>query len=86
MRSAATKKLVYIGLLGFCGLELLDWTGATGRGFPSSWSEALIQVCINVLWTAFFTFVSYFVMIRSRRRSSAEDGHGLSQGPGPDQE
>lgn len=80
MRTVVTKKLVLVGFFGFCGLELLDWTGVTGRRFPSSWSEALIQICVNVLWTAFFTAISYLFMIRRRAQSSICDGHDLAEG------
>ncbi len=81
MRSTLRKKLIFIALLGFCLLLLLDWTGVTGRGFPSNWSEALIQVCVNVGWTVFFTTVSYFVMIRPLRRpSSGGDDHRPAHG------
>ena len=74
------KKTVLIAVLGFCLLELLDWTGVTRGGFPSNWTEALIQVCVNIGWTVFFTAVSYFLMIRPRRRpSSPEDGDGPAQ-------
>lgn len=87
MQKDQGKKIVLIAVLGFCALELLDWTGITRGGFPSSWAHALIQICINIGWTAFCTTVAYFTMIRpTRRSSSVEDSHGGpvqgSKGPG----
>ncbi|HEV2416453.1 MAG TPA: hypothetical protein VGX94_01480 [Terriglobia bacterium] len=74
IRSSLRKKLIFIVVLGFCSLSLIDWTGITGRGFPSNWSEALIQVCINIGWTLFFTVVFWFVMIRPFWQSSSAKG------------
>jgi hypothetical protein len=80
MQKAQGKKVVLIAVLGFCVLELLDWTGITRGGFPSNWAQALFQICINIGWTAFCTTVAYLTMIRPPRRSSSlEDSHG---GPG----
>jgi hypothetical protein len=74
------KKIIFIAVLGFCLLELLDWTGVTRGGFPSNFSEVLMQACVNIGWTFLFTAVSYFVMIRPRpRQSSPEDGDDSAQ-------
>ena len=70
MQTRDKRKLILIAVIGFCVLLLLDWSGLTGRGFPTNWIEALMQVCINVGWTALFTVVSYFALIRPRRRKS----------------
>jgi hypothetical protein len=67
------RKLIVIATVGFCLLLLLDWTGLTGRGFPTNWSEALIQVCVNIGWTFLFTVASYFVLIRPLRRPKGDD-------------
>ena len=75
MQNSSGSKLGCIAVLGFCALMLLDWTGVTGRGFPSNWGEALIQVCVNIAWTIFFTVLSYFVMLRNpRQTTTTEDG------------
>jgi hypothetical protein len=77
MRTTLRKKIVFIALLGFCLLQLLDWLGVTRGGFPSNWTEALIQALVNIGWTVFFTAVSYFVLMRPLRRPSGpseEDG------------
>ena len=73
MQKAQSKQVVLIAVLGFCALELLDWTGITRGGFPSNWAQALFQICINIGWTAFATTVAYFIMIRPRRRPSSEE-------------
>ncbi len=80
MLSATRKKLVTIAVGGFCLLMLVDWTGLTRWGFPSSWPQAVLEVCVNILWTVLFTVVSYFVMIRPRGGPSREEG-----GRGPEQ-
>lgn len=80
MRLKPRGQIVLIAVLGFCLLEALDWAGITRGGFPSNWSIALVQVGVNIGWTAFATTVSYFVMIRPRRSSSAEDRHGPAHG------
>jgi hypothetical protein len=67
------RKLIVIATVGFCLLLLLDWTGLTGRGFPTNWGEALIQVCVNIGWTFLFTVASYFVLIRPLRRPKGDD-------------
>ena len=78
MRISSRRKLVLIAVLGFCLLELLDWTGITRGGFPSDWRVALIQVCVNIGWTAFATTVAYFTMMRpTRQRSTPEDECGF---------
>jgi hypothetical protein len=68
MQTGEKRKLILIAIIGFCALLLLDWSGVTGRRFPASWSEALIHVGINIGWTALFTVVSYFALIRPRQR------------------
>ena len=66
--NAMKKKLILIAVLGFCVCTLIDWTGIIdNRRFPKSWSEAWIQVFINILWTALFTGISYFAIIRRPR-------------------
>jgi hypothetical protein len=76
-----TKKLVIIAPIAFCLMMLFDWTGLTGRHFPSSWIEALIQICINIVWTTIIMVVSYFVMVRPLQQSPSEkDTHDLAQG------
>jgi hypothetical protein len=66
---AGTKKLVLFAPKGFCLFMLIDWTGLTGRHFPSSWIEALLQVCINIMWTTISMVVCYFVMVRPLQRA-----------------
>jgi hypothetical protein len=73
MQTMQKRKLIVIATVGFCLLLLLDWTGLTGRGFPTNWSEALIQVCVNIAWTFLFTVASYFVLIRPLRRHKGDD-------------
>lgn len=68
MNTAQKRKLIFSAVIAFCLLFPLDWTGVTGRGFPTSWAEASIELCVNVGWTILFTVVSYFVLIRPRRR------------------
>jgi hypothetical protein len=84
MQKAHRNKIVLIAVLGFCLLELLDWTGITRGGFPSDWRVALIQVCVNIGWTAFCTTVAYFTMIRpTQGSSSVQNGPARgSKGPG----
>jgi hypothetical protein len=70
MRSKFTGKLIVIMPLCFCLLMLLDWTGLYGRHFPRNMTEALLQVCVNLGWTAFFSAIGYFVF---RGPSAADD-------------
>ena len=80
MRIRHRNKIVLIAVLGFCLLELLDWTGITRGGFPSDWRVALLQVCVNIGWTAFATTVAYLTMMRPDRRPTLpEDGLSPSQ-------
>jgi hypothetical protein len=75
------KKLVFFAPIAFCLMMLIDWTGLTGRHFPSSWIEALIQACINIVWTTIVIVVCYFVMVRPLRRPPSEkDTHHRAQG------
>lgn len=77
MNNTQKRKLILIAIIGFCVLLLLDWIGVTGRGFPTNWIEALMQVCINIGWTALFTVVSYFALIRPRKRKSPPENRHL---------
>jgi hypothetical protein len=61
MRRVLTKRLLFIAPVGFCLLLLLDWTGLTDGGFPSTWEEAIVQVGANILWTVFFTVTFFFI-------------------------
>jgi hypothetical protein len=50
--------------------------GVDARGFSLKLGTTLIQICVNVGWTVFFTAISYFVMIhplRERPPSDAEE-------------
>ena len=69
LRVTKMQKLFISALVGFCLLCLLDWTGIFGRGFPKNWSEAFIQICVNIGWTLLFTITNYFVLVRSPRQS-----------------
>jgi hypothetical protein len=62
MRNLLKRKIIRTSPVTFCLLLLLDWTRVTGKGFPSTWSEAFIQVCANVIWTVFFTAISYYAL------------------------
>jgi hypothetical protein len=60
MRRVVRKRFIFAVPICFCLLLLLDWTGVTDGGFPSTWSVALVQVGANIAWTAFFTVIFYF--------------------------
>jgi hypothetical protein len=62
MRRLIKRKIILSTPVSFCLLLLLDWIGVTGRGFPSTWGEALIQVSANIIWTVFLTAISYFAL------------------------
>jgi hypothetical protein len=82
VHSSQKKRLAFIAITGFCALSLLDWTGVTGRSFPRSWSEALIQICINIGWTILFTVASYFLLVRPfPRKLSTDNSQGSAQAP-----
>ena len=70
LRSLLKRKIILTSPMSFCLLLLLDWTGVTGRGFPSTWGEALFQVCANVIWTVFLTGISYFALNKYLENSS----------------
>jgi hypothetical protein len=63
-----TRRLIFAAPGLFCLLVALDWTGLTGRGFPSNWAQALIGVCVNVGWTVFVTAVSLSLIMYYLKR------------------
>ena len=65
MRRVFRRRLIFIAPIAFSSLMLLDWIGIIGGGFPSSWIQTLAQIFANLVWTALFTTINYFVMIRS---------------------
>ncbi len=86
MNKTQKRKLILIAIIGFCALMLLDWSGMTGRGFPVNGAEALLQICINIGWTALFTVVNYFALIRPLRRSNSAVAEHCPHGSDPDRE
>jgi len=74
MQNTQKRKFVLSLVIGFCFLFLIDWSGITGRRFPRSWSEFVIQVCINIGWVSLFAVVSYFALIRRPKRSENDNG------------
>jgi hypothetical protein len=79
------KNLIFIAPISFCALMVLDWTGVTDGGFPSTWRLALVQIGANVVWTVFLTFISYFSMRYIYRRSlSADKESDVAKGRGPE--
>jgi len=62
LRRRVKKRLMLVAPLCLCLLLLLDWTGITDGGFPSTWAEALVQVGINTVATTFFSVTFYFAI------------------------
>jgi hypothetical protein len=62
MRRALKKRLILALPLCFCLMLLLDWTGVTDGGFPSTWGQALFQIGANIAWTVFFAVSLYLAM------------------------
>jgi len=74
------KKLLYTAPIAFGLLLVLDWTGLTDGGFPSSWGQALAQVCANIGWTVFLTAISYLLMIYPLKRQHPDEDDRDSDG------
>jgi len=81
IRRLLRKRLV-LGAPGlFCLLVALDWTGLTGRGFPSDWAQALIEVCFNIGFTVLVTAVSFsLIMYYLNRPPRGRSARGPAQG------
>ena len=67
-RRLLKRRLIFAAPGLFCLFVALDWTGLTGRGFPSNWAQALIGVCVNVGWTVFVTAVSLSLIMYYLKR------------------
>jgi hypothetical protein len=81
MRGVIRRKLALIAPVTFCLCLLLDWTGLIDGGFPRNWAQALIQICVNIGWSAFSIVVSYFVITGAAKRSTSEqNGRGAGRG------
>jgi hypothetical protein len=81
----ASKKtrVAVVAAIYFCLTLLLDWTGVTDGGFPSTWYQALFQVGAAVVETAIFTALFFLVVSYLRGRLvSLEKGGGSAQGQG----
>jgi hypothetical protein len=67
-RTVLRKKFIIATAAGFFVLTLvLDWMGWGGGGgkgwrFPSTWAEAVVQVGLATVETAFFTTLFFFAM------------------------
>ncbi len=72
MREVLRKRFIFSAPVIFCVFIALDWTGLSGRRFPSSWAEALIQICVNIVWTVILTATFYFIRIRGLKRVPPE--------------
>ena len=80
MRIKFKKRLIALTPVIFCLIMLMDWLGLMGHPFPSTWTEGLVQVCANIVWTAFATLISYVIFIYPLKRSPFNvKGHGPSQ-------
>jgi len=60
MRRLLKRKIILAAPVGFCLMMLIDWTGVTGEGFPSTLEQALYQVVANTAWTVFFTVTFFY--------------------------
>jgi hypothetical protein len=68
LRKFVKKELIILAPLCFSLILLLDWSGITDGGFPSTSSQTAIQVSANVVQTAFLLIVSYFVLTNVFKR------------------
>jgi hypothetical protein len=68
------RRLLFAAPFCFCAMMLLDWTGITDGGFPSTWGEGLFQVGANLLWTVFFMVIFYLGLGHLLRRFSPAKG------------
>jgi hypothetical protein len=64
MRKVLKKRIVFAGLLGFLLILLLDWTGITDSGFPSTWAQALFQIADDALDSVILILIFYFGISR----------------------
>ena len=69
MRRVLKRRFILSLPVSFCLFLLLDWTGVTGGGFPSTWAEALFQVASDLVWLALLTVPLYFIFASLPRRS-----------------
>lgn len=82
MHHALRRRFVLATIAGFVTMFVLDWTGVTGMGFPKSWVDALIELFDNLIWTALFAVVNYFLIARLARRASGRDSGNSGSGSG----
>jgi hypothetical protein len=74
LRRILRKRLIrWAAPISFVLILILDWTNVTDGGFPSTLGEAIFQVAEDVVWTAFFTIIFYFAIVRFSQRSSSEE-------------
>jgi hypothetical protein len=88
MGRVVKKRFVLSLPVSFCVMLLLDWAGVTGTGFPSTWAEALLQIVLNLLWTAILAVPLYFAWTHllgrfptTRKDRDPGQEHGLGGDP-----
>jgi hypothetical protein len=66
MHSSLKTKLILLAAGPyFCLTLILDWTGVTGGGFPTTASQGLFQVAAAAVETAIFTVLFFLALSRN---------------------